>query len=938
MISLFDLFASSVWRYHALGIALFLGLIYLFSVARAAPDAQTSARQLVGNFLAYGSAAAVVVLLINVYRLFGVPGGISALTLGAILAGLLILLLPTSERNPQASELPVRTIKDGLLDGLLQEAKGDWDGAILTFRSAENLSAANNDLWSRPLAKIYSARILRNQGKTQNALSEIAKVTDMIESLPEDGRKHYLLMELRMVAGTIHQKLPLPADKKLALDFFERAVFSCKSVLLDLNSGDQSLSRFLEVDPRTIKEVATVNIGVGNINLAEMLLHEGLEGRDQADEIAGQILLNAEKYQDGKLAGGAYRIKGEIALQNSDPKIALEWFEKSLAAYSRSPTSQSAETLAAVQNHIQEICSGLARKEWEQNGSIEMFPELDKVPEQKVFQDHPSLLDLDARAESMPASEAWRLYFHAAKRWDDAGWRDRTYAYLKKTVAILDRLRENIPMKGSYLSERRTEFYGKNAQNPLFWLVDLLLSSDAKKISELKEPITEAFYYREKLGAVGLLEELEAGNSLLEPKPLNRSREIEFQEMLKCDVCRVEDVQACLPQNTYLIEYVFTNFLLSAFLVSKDNVSLPIYRELSAERGATISYQEIQAKILGFVNSLGDPTRAVGHIAGMPAFADIQQVKQQARELYDLLIAPLNIPWQSANSENPLKIIFVPQGEMHLLPFSALYDGSAFLTEKAVVSQMPIASLIRQDKKRDNDHNSFLYFGFANPESETALAFENVVLQAAKTFGLLGDWKSDQIANENKHIFCVRRLQATYSSILENIGKYRIVDLETHGVFYESNPLNSGFLIMEDNKTSKYLRARDIFLNIRMNAELLVAAMCNSGQVRLGTGDEMVGLLRAFMFAGCHNLLVYPWLLLDEGAELFLGNFYNQLAESMKKYPNRLAIGQAYQKAQIELIQRGRNGEAPKKAIEMNLTWEHPRFWAWTLTTDYPYN
>lgn len=928
MISLPALFASGIWRNHTLGIVLCLGLAFLFSQVRNSSLAQTPARKLTGGVLILTCLAAAIGLSANLYRLTGMPGVIAAFLTATFLSGCVLVVFP--RMNVIGDESPGEAFR-AIHTGLLEEMRGNWNESLNWFARAGKSALLENNPWAAGLAEIYSARIMRGQGQYHQANQSLAQVMREIEPLPEDNRKRYITAEAQMVAGTVHQKLPLPADKQAAKDCFEMAIRSNQAILESLEIDNAGLKSLLttnqtmtdSVFSNLVRDVILMNMHIGQINLAEMLLHEGPDGWQKADEIANQILAN-QSIQDGKLTGGALRIKGEIALQKQEWGAALPWFQQAYQAYSTSATAARAETLAAVQNRIQEISFHLGREAWVGNGSVEAYPELEKVPEEQVYRDMPFLRDLDARASSMPASESWRLYLQAAERWDDAGWRDRLYEYLVKATACLDTLRENIPLKGAYLSERRAEFYGQSAQRPLMALVELLLSPEAKKIPALDFPVAEAFYYREKLGALGFLDELEASHALSELIQSAQTNELEIRQLFKGEACRVEEVQAHLSPDTFLVEYVLTEQLLAAFVITKSQVMVPLYHQLQAGTS-----QAIQNQIIEFIQSIGDRVSQSGQLSrtGFPQVADIGIVKNQGQALYELLIAPLNLPWLP---ERLLKVVFVPQGILHSLPFSALYDGDQFLAEKAIISQMPGASLVRQHREKSSP---LLYFGLANPLAEEKMAFETVVAQAAKAFGFDGDWAADFLSEPGQPVLGLRRQKASLSNIKKYIGQYRIVDFQTHGTFDRIDPMNSGFIVLDENGEPINLSAKDVFLHVRMEADLLVAAMCSSGQVTLRAGDEMVGLLRAFLFAGCQSILMYPWLLLDEGASLFLGEFYRQLAQSM---PDDFPKEQALQQAQIAVIQRGRRGEVPLRFQGADLTWEHPRFWAWTLITNSP--
>ncbi len=872
--------------------------------------------------------------------------------------------------------------------GLRYEQAAQWDNAFEQFDIVAQICQRLKDSILKAsameaFARAYQSRVLRNKGEIKKALDYIECANRILGSIPDCREKWFVQVETELVWGTLYQKLPLEDDKQESIKHFRQAInFSKKlrhefeKASSDVLSFDFPITSSLGLTEWQIVHVLTV----GQINLAEMLLYKGVPGKEQANQLADDIIRTANKWKDWKLLGGGTRIKGEIAFLRGDLSIALDWFDEAIFAYKRGVISP--ETFAAVQNRIREIETRLTKYPPKKR-----FKYLDKVPKLLVLLQRPFLRGLDKRASAMPASEAWQLYRNAAIWWDDAGWRNKTYEYLTKAVKCLDYVRANMPLKGDYPSERRSEFYSKLAQQPLERLIQLLLSSEAKKIPGLSSPVSEAFYYREKLGAIGLLDELEASKTLSElmisyatrtgqfeqleqlqeanwqsttqSQKLSRQRnqtvhifeeeqikqiskiyenDLELHELVTGNVCQLEEIQQFLPDDTALIEYALTDHLFAIFVITHNAVSVPVHESTLDSKDSEDS-EEFKKTLTKTVEKF---IHAVGHpIINKEGGSNLSLIKKDGLWLYNVLLRPTESIWKCGGSTPIKRLIIIPQSILHRLPFSALFDGEKFVAEKLPTVQSPSASVLRHCyQKRSKTDSKLTYFGFANPESdfanpelEDSSSFEKTVFLAAKRFGFKGDWQGDYLKDNQKGILGVRRKAATYSALLDNIERYTFVDLETHGKFSAGNPLRQGLVVWDDDGTSRYLTAREVFLNLRMRTDLLVAAMCNSGQVELPVGDELVGFVRAFMFAGCRSLLVYPWLLLGEAAETFLREFYENLIVQDKQGVPQLAMtkDKALQLAQIRLIELGRQGKGPSGQN----TWEHPNYWAWTLIGDY---
>lgn len=75
-----------------------------------------------------------------------------------------------------------------------------------------------------------------------------------------------------------------------------------------------------------------------------------------------------------------------------------------------------------------------------------------------------------------------------------------------------------------------------------------------------------------------------------------------------------------------------------------------------------------------------------------------------------------------------------------------------------------------------------------------------------------------------------------------------------------------------------------------MKAQLVVLSACETGLGQLSTGDELVGLQRAFLYAGSPAVVTTLWKVDDRASFALMREFYDQLA--------KLDAGQALQAAQ----------------------------------------
>lgn len=83
--------------------------------------------------------------------------------------------------------------------------------------------------------------------------------------------------------------------------------------------------------------------------------------------------------------------------------------------------------------------------------------------------------------------------------------------------------------------------------------------------------------------------------------------------------------------------------------------------------------------------------------------------------------------------------------------------------------------------------------------------------------------------------------------------------------------------------------------NLDLNAELVTLSACNTALGKFSRGEGIMGVSRAFMYAGVPSLVVSLWPVEDESTAYLMSQFYKYLARGEAK-------NMALQKAKIDLI------------------------------------
>jgi CHAT domain-containing protein len=270
-------------------------------------------------------------------------------------------------------------------------------------------------------------------------------------------------------------------------------------------------------------------------------------------------------------------------------------------------------------------------------------------------------------------------------------------------------------------------------------------------------------------------------------------------------------------------------------------------------------------------------------------------------KLYTLLITPLGL------RENE-RLIIVPHGALHYLPFQALHNADGFLIERHPVALEPSASIAVQLVTRERKVASKLV-AFGNPTIAPAYALPGAEAEVRAIAPLFA----------SKEVFL--QGDATRLSFRDNAPTGRILHVATHAQADTIDPLHSRILLAPATQPADgpdSLLAKDIY-NLKLNnVSLVTLSACETGLGRIARGDEILGFTRAFFYAGATSLIVSMWPVADESSALTMRTFYSQLANG------------------DEAIDAMRTAQL---AVLHNPRFAHPFFWApfdlmggWRLT------
>ncbi|MDX6709822.1 MAG: hypothetical protein QOH96_838 [Blastocatellia bacterium] len=142
-------------------------------------------------------------------------------------------------------------------------------------------------------------------------------------------------------------------------------------------------------------------------------------------------------------------------------------------------------------------------------------------------------------------------------------------------------------------------------------------------------------------------------------------------------------------------------------------------------------------------------------------------------------------------------------------------------------------------------------------------------------------------------------LDASESNVFSrDMRGYQILHFATHGLLNTEHPGFTGLVLslVSESQGDGFLRVSEIF-NLKLGAPLVMLSACETGLGKEKRGEGIMGLSRAFMYAGAPTVGVSLWAVSDRSTARLMTDFYaSYLADK-----NTSAAG-ALRQAQLKMI------------------------------------
>jgi CHAT domain-containing protein len=274
------------------------------------------------------------------------------------------------------------------------------------------------------------------------------------------------------------------------------------------------------------------------------------------------------------------------------------------------------------------------------------------------------------------------------------------------------------------------------------------------------------------------------------------------------------------------------------------------------------------------------------------------------------------------------RVLVSPDGSLTCTPLAALFGDR----EVAYVPSGTVLSMLREERPSegaavlavgDPNYDLAAESGQRGPAKGRRFARLPKTLEEARAVGdlvLVGDDATE----------------AGLARALRTRPRWLAVHFACHGVVDPERPSQSAVVITPDPENDGFLTALEI-LRIPVAADLVVLSACETGTGRIARSEGLVGLARAFMYAGASRVLCSLWKVDDEATRALMVKFYEVWSpRSRESAPEDASKAGSPRDGSAVARGRGLSAAAALREaqafVRSHPKWEHPYYWAaWVL-------
>ncbi len=756
-----------------------------------------------------------------------------------------------SEANSLFQELndPEQIAETWLELGLVSEKLGDFSKALGFYKKAELLAEDNNLILQISKSYLYQGNTHWFQGNYQKAFRFQKQALKLAEEIGDKRQQAFVYNTLGLIYWTLN-------DSPRALNNMEKSQTLAGEInsLIDVASAFNNMGLVYRKDKKYEKSIEFFEEALKRDLQLKSKWGQGYTHRNLGiSYLRMKLLVEAEEH-----FSKAIRLSEEIGNQINLVKTKLElgnlYLEKNQCEQAV-PIFKATVKLSKAINVPEVTWRAL-------QGQGKCFVKTNRKKEAvPIYKESVAIVDkmrASIKVEEFQngfITDKQDLYKELIILLLDKGEVEESFNYAEraKSRSFIDLLgNQKINLKDSVSQEL---FNRLNEQKLIIHQIENLLgqTEEEEEIQKVSKKLIQARNRYQDL--------------LIEAKETSP----EISSFVTVDSITLEKLKTIIEKDMVLVEYLITDKELIAWVINDKDIQV-VRTKLEKSK---------------LENLIMDYRTRIQKLAPLD---------DQSIQLYDWIIRPVE-----KLISNYRVVGIIPQGYLHYLSFASLSDRKAYLFERHPIFYSPSASVLDFTFKRKyKKEGPVKVLALGNPDLGTF----NYDLPLAELEAKAIRWDFPEVT-------ILTREDATESWLQENIHKYQVIHIASHGEFDPVNPLFSALKLAKDKESDGNFEVNEVF-SLNINADLVTLSACQTGLGDIVGGDELVGLNRAFIYAGTHAIISSLWRVSDISTAVLIKHFYRNYTESNK--------AESLRKAQLLV-----------KSL-----YPHPGYWAaFSLTGDY---
>ncbi len=255
-------------------------------------------------------------------------------------------------------------------------------------------------------------------------------------------------------------------------------------------------------------------------------------------------------------------------------------------------------------------------------------------------------------------------------------------------------------------------------------------------------------------------------------------------------------------------------------------------------------------------------------------------------------------------------VLVVPDGELELLPFSALADGGQYLLASHTLSVAPSGTVLDLLRHRRNltTHTDPSFLGVAawisKAPSATLLAMVRRAVSGPSRSELVAlpesryevETVATNLPQPHTILLGANATETDFKRL--PLDQYAVIHLALHGYADPEFPDRSALVFAPENPPidDGLLQVREI-RQLHLHASLVTLSACDTG-VGPVSEEGVANIVNAFIEAGAQSVVSTLWAIDDQATAKLMIDFYGQLGRGRSK-------AEALRQAQVEMMKSG---------------------------------